>query len=80
MFLQKITTKNGKMDEFDKILSEYIYHHNKKIDFYFFICEFQIEFDKNWIANIEIDYHYNKDTKNIKIYLLHYIDSCKFGG
>ena len=47
---------------------------------FFFNGEIELEFDKNYIANIEIDYHYNKDTKNIKLYLLHSIDSCQFGG
>ena len=77
---EKYTINNVKLDEFDKILSDYISHPNKKFDFYFFNPEFQIEFDNNFIANIGIDYHYNKDTKNIKIYLLHCIDSGKFGG
>ena len=80
VFYKNNTINNVNWDEFDKILSDYISHHNKKFDFYFLNCEFQIEFDNNFIANIEIDYHYNKDTKNIKIFLLHYIDSCKFGG
>ena len=68
------------MEEFDKILSYYISHHNKKFVIYFFKCDFQIEFDYNFIAHIEIDYHYNNDTRNIKSYLLFYIDSCEFAG
>ena len=68
------------MDEFDKILSDYISHHNKKFDFYFFNCETEIEFGNNFTAKIEINYHYNRDTKNEKSYLLYYIDSCKSGG
>ena len=68
------------LDEIDKILSDYISHHNKKFYFYFFNCEFQIEFDKNFTANKEIKYFYNTDINNIKSYLLYYIDSCKSGG
>ena len=76
----KYTVYNVNLDEFDKILGDYISHHNKKFDIYVFICEFQIEFDNNFTANIEINYHYNEDTQNVKSYLLYYIDSCKSGG
>ena len=68
------------VDEFHKILSYYISYHNKNFDIYFFKCDFQIEFDNNFIAHIEIDYHYNNDTRNIKSYLLFYIDSCELAG
>ena len=68
------------MDDFDKILSYYISHHNKKFDIYFFKCDFQMDFDNNFIAQIEIDYHYNNDTKNLKSYLIFYIDSCELAG
>ena len=79
-FYKKYTINNVNLDEFDRKINDYILHHNKQIDFCFCNCEFQIEIDKNFIANIEINYHYKKDTKNKKIYLLHYFDSCKFGG
>ena len=39
-----------------------------KISIFFFNCEIELEFDNNYIANIEIDYHYNNGTKNIKLY------------
>ena len=38
------------LDEFDKILSYYISHHNKNFDIDFFKCDFQIEFDNNFFS------------------------------
>ena len=46
---KKYVINNNNLDEFDKILSYYISHHNKKFDIYFFKCDFQIEFDNNFI-------------------------------
>ena len=57
-----------------------IFRLNKKFDFYYIDCEFGIQFDKNYTANIEINYHYNTDYINIKSYLLFYIDSCELAG
>ena len=68
------------MDEFDKIISYHISYHDKKFDIYFFKSDFQIEFDNLFIAHIEIDYHYNNDTRNTKSYSLLYIDSCEITG
>ena len=68
------------MDEFDKIISYYISHHNKKFDIFFFKCDFQMKFDNNFIAHLEINYHYNNDTRIIKSYFLFYIDSCEIAG
>ena len=39
-----------------------------------------MEFEINVTAHIEIVYHYNNDTRNIKSYLLSYIDSCQLAG
>ena len=47
---------------------------------YFIDCEFEILFENNYTANIEINYHYNTDYINIKNYLLFYIDSCEVNG
>ena len=77
---KKYVIKNINLDEFDKILNYYISHHNKKVDIYFFKSDFQIEFDNNFLAEIEIDYHYNNDSRNIKNYLLFCIDSCELAG
>ena len=43
---------------------------------YFINCEFVIEFDNKFTAKIEINYHHNTDSKNLKSYLLYYIGSC----
>ena len=40
----------------------------------------ETEFDNQFTENIEYNYHHNTDTKNIKSYLLYYIDSFKSGG
>ena len=48
--------------------------------FFFIKCIFEIEFENNYTAIIEINYHYNIDINNIKSYLLFYIDSCKLDG
>ena len=76
----KYIINNVKINEFDKIFNYYITTHNKKFDFYYIDCEFEILFENNYTANIEINYHYNTDYINIKSYLLFYIDSCEING
>ena len=73
VFIKIYIINNVNLDEFDKILSYYISHHNKNFDLYF-ICEFKVKFDNNFTTKIEINYHYNIDTNNTKSYLLYYID------
>ena len=79
-FYTKYIINNINIDEFDKIFNYYITTHYKKFDFYYIDCEFGIQFDNNYTANIEIHYHYNTDYVNIKNYLLFFIDSCESGG
>ena len=79
-FYTKYTVNNIKINEFDKKFNYYIFNHNKKFDFYYIDCEFEILFDDNYTANIEINYHYNTDYINIKSYLLFYIDICEING
>ena len=79
-FYTRYIINNINIDEFDKIFDYYITTHNKKFDFYYIGCEFGIQFDNNYTANIEINYHYNTDYVNIKNYLIFYIDSCESGG
>ena len=74
-FYTKYVNNNVNIDDFDKIFNYYISTHNKKFD-----CEFGIQFDKNYTANIEINYHYNTDYISIKSYLLFYFDSCELAG
>ena len=45
-----------------------------------FYCEFVIEFDNNFIANIKTNYVYNTDVININEYLLFDIDCFKSRG
>ena len=49
----KYIISNVDINEFDKIFNNYIISHNKKVDFYYINCEFEIETD-NYLANIEI--------------------------
>ena len=52
---------NVKINDFDKLFNKYISTHNKKFDFYYIDCEFEILFHNDYKANIEINYHYNTD-------------------
>ena len=79
-FYTKYIIINVKINEFDKIFNYYNITHNKKFDFYYIDCQFEILFENNYTANIEINYHYNTDYINIKSYLLFYIDSCELAG
>ena len=70
----KYIINNVDINEFDKIFNNYIISHNKKFDFYYINCEFEIETD-NFLANIEINFHHNTDYINIKNYLFFYTES-----
>ena len=61
----KYIVNNVDINNFDKILNNYITNHNKKFDFYHINCEFQIE-TNNKLLNIEINYHHNTDYINLK--------------
>ena len=61
-------------NNFDKIFNDYITNHNKKFDFYYINCGFQIEIDKR-LLNIEINFHHNTDYINLRCYLFFYIKS-----
>ena len=62
------------INNFEKIFNDYINNHNKKFDFYYINCEFQIATD-NRLLNIEINFHHNTDYINIKSYLFFYTES-----
>ena len=53
---------------------------NEKFNFYFIKCIFQIQFNNNIIANIEINNHYSSDYINIENYLSLYLKSCENAG
>ena len=67
-FYTKYNINIVNIDEFDKIFNDYINTHSEKFGFYYIDCEFEIQFDNNYTANIEINYHYNTDYINIKRY------------
>ena len=62
------------INNFEKIFNDHIINHNKKFDFYYINCEFQIAAD-NRLINIEINFHHNTDYINLKSYLFFYIES-----
>ena len=70
----KYIVNNVDINNFDKIFNNYITNHNKKFDFYYINCEFQIG-TNNKLLNIEINYHYNTDYINLKCLLFFYTES-----
>ena len=77
--LYKVNTANNlNLDEVNKILNDYIFTHYKNFDFYFINCEFVIEFDNNFIANIQTKIFHNTKFININKYLLYDIDCSKY--
>ena len=62
------------INNFEKIFNNYITNHNKKFDFYYINCEFQIE-TIDQLLNIEINLHHNTDYINLKSYLFFYTES-----
>ena len=65
---------NVEINNFDKIFNNHITNHNKKFDFYYINCEFQITTDSR-LLNIEINFHHNTDYINLKSYLFFYTES-----
>ena len=70
----KYIINNVDINNFDKIFNNHITNHNKKFDFYYINCEFQIE-TNNRLLNIEINFHYNTDYIILKSYLFFYTES-----
>ena len=66
----KYIINNVDINNFEKIINNYITYQNKKFDYYYINCEFEIE-----TINIEINYHLNTDYINIKSYLFFYTES-----
>ena len=69
------TINKNDLDGFDKILNEYISCHNKKFLSYFFNLTFERQFNNNFVQTLETNYHSNFELKNMKSYLLSFIDS-----
>ena len=68
------------MNDINKIFDYYTSIQNEKFDFYFIKCLFQMQFNNNIIANIEINNHYISDYINIENYLSLYLNSCQNAG
>ena len=62
-----------KLDEVDKIINNYITIYKKDYDIYFINCRFKLEFDNNFILNIETNYIHNMESEMINITLSYYI-------
>ena len=71
---------NINLDEYDKKLNDYITTHHKNFEVSLVNCEFKIEFDFNFIINLETGYVLNTESEKIKIYLLSCIDCLKLKG
>ena len=66
-----------------KIFNDYVSYKNKKIIFYFFRCEFTLQFDKDFTEDVKTMYLNNEDIASIKkqlLYIFYYFISrgCKF--
>ena len=71
---EKYTSNNFKLDEIDEILQNYITIHNKKFDSDFISCELVIEFNNNFIKNLNISNVHKKEINKINQCLLYSID------
>ena len=70
----KHTINNVILDEFDKILNQYISHHKKKFDLYIYKLTFSLEFSNNSLKCKETNYRLNKDDNHRKCLLLRCIE------
>ena len=69
----KYTINNINLDEFEKVLNDYITIYNIDFDIYFVNCEFKLEFDKNFILNKETNCIHNLESEKISIILSYHI-------
>ena len=74
------TINNYDLDEVIKTLNNYISTHNKIFEFYFINCEFVIEIDNKFTANIKNICFCNTDFVNINLYFLYYIECYESRG
>ena len=66
---KKYTIIKINLVEVNKKLNDDISIQNKNFEFYFFNCEFLIEFDNKFLANIKSNYFSNTGIININRYL-----------
>ena len=62
------------INNFEKLFNDYITNHNKKFEFFYINCEFQIATGCR-LVNIEFNFHHNTDYINLKSYLFIYTGS-----
>ena len=62
----KHTNNNNNLDEFDRILNQYISHHNRKFDLYLYKLTFSLEFSNNSFQVIKTNYRLIKDDNHMK--------------
>ena len=61
----KYVIGNIDIDEVDDIFDKYININNQKFLFYYIDCQFQLEFQNNIFAQIEINQHFNTQIISI---------------
>ena len=76
---KNIVIYNIDLCDVDKILNDYIEIHNKKFNFYFVKCLFDISFDDD-IFELETVLTHNKEIYKLNIQLLFFIDILKSEG
>ena len=75
---KKYVIININLDEYDKILKDYVSTHNKKFDIYFIFCEFEIQFDNNSTRGLKTDCVHNIEIEKISqclLYCIEYLES-----
>ena len=77
---KKYAVNNVNLDEVDKIINDYVSTHNKDFDFYFVYCEFKIQFDKNFTANLKTNCEYKMEIGKISQCFLYCIECTESKG
>ena len=65
---------NVTLDEFDRIINDYVSTNNKKFNIYYIYCEFNIQFDNNFTTGFKTNYVHNKEIEKISQCLLYSIE------
>ena len=73
------TITNNNLDEFAKILNDYISHHKKTV-FYFVNLTFGLKFNDDFIQCIDTNFFYMEEINNMKSNLLYCVNFYKSRG
>ena len=76
----KYIVKDFSLNDINNLFDYYMRIQKEKFSFSFIKCSFQIQFNKNIIANIEINNYYNTDYINIENNLSLYLIGCNNAG